>query len=311
MAIWRRQDGIAAVGRGAVTRHLERRTWQVVFPGIYADAGYELTAEQWGWAAVLASAPRSVADPGPVIACLRTAARIWGFVLIDDDDPATGASERLLHHVHTHRNLASTRAAEGRPRILRHRLGLGPGEGVRLESGLLVTSPLRTALDCAAQLSLEAAVCLLDDALRRKAFTERELVDAAALRAGRPGSNRINQAVSLADPRAESPAETLSRLVLLPALPNLVPQVEVHDAWGNVVARFDLADKDVKLAFEADGKRWHAGGQMVAKDRARDRSTERLGWWTERATWFELRRRQAEVRARAVAKHRQLSMRAA
>jgi very-short-patch-repair endonuclease len=85
--------------------------------------------------------------------------------------------------------------------------------------------------------------------------------------------------------------------------PGLVPRVELFDAGMRLVARLDLGDEEAKLAVEADGKKGHAGTQMVAKDRRRDRRTGSFGWATERTTWFEVRRQQAALRERVVAAH--------
>ena len=81
----------------------------------------------------------------------------------------------------------------------------------------------------------------------------------------------------------------------LPVLPGLVPQVRVLDRSGRVVARLDLGEQALQLGAEADGKRGHAGEQMVARDRRRDRKTDHLGWRTERFTWHDLRCRPDEV----------------
>jgi very-short-patch-repair endonuclease len=115
--------------------------------------------------------------------------------------------------------------------------------------------------------------------------------------------------VALADARAESPPETLARLLLRPQLPGLEPQVELFDQTARIVARFDLGDRRVRLAVEADGKVAHAGAAMVAKDRRRDRRTEALGWHTERVTWWELRCEQAAFVRRVVTVHADLAAR--
>lgn len=314
--MWRRHDALAVKSRSQVQEQLERGRWVGAFRATYIEATGDVTVGQRELAAVLATCPRGLppeVDGVPTaVACLRSAARVWGLTLINDDDPATGGNEHLWHDVSTDRNLAreSTPTAEGHV-IFRHRLTFVRGDFVRLAPGLWVTTPLRTALDCAARLPLDAAVCLLDNGLRRRLFTEAELQAGVAARAQWPGVRRIAQAVSLADRRAESAAETLARLLLLPHLPGLVPQVKISNLRGAVIARADLGDKAVRLAVEADGKRWHAGEPMVAKDRARDRKTEALGWYTERITWHELRCQQAAVIARVVARHRDLLQRAA
>ncbi|MCW2615255.1 MAG: hypothetical protein JWN08_2249 [Frankiales bacterium] len=287
-----------------VATQLRRRAWQQPWPGVYADAGVDLDPTQRAVAAVLASG--GAGQPAPLrpggraglraIACGRTAARVHGFLLIDDDDPATGAREASLDEVAvrtSRRDLVV--APDGATRSLcRRRLLLGAGDVRLVPGGLHVTSRLRTIADCAAALSREALVCLLDDALHRGLVRREGLAELVRARAWCVGAVALREAVAAADARAESPAETLTRLLLLPVLPALVPQVRVHDD-RRVVARLDLGDEELRLGIEADGRVGHAGEQMVAKDRRRDRTTERLGWRTERFTWFDLRRRQDEV----------------
>ncbi|MCU1587271.1 MAG: hypothetical protein JWN31_764 [Frankiales bacterium] len=279
----------------------------MLYPSVYADGFRTLSAEDWALAATLASAAR---HPGavPPVASGRTAARVWGMPLIDDNDPATRAHNWFMDEVITTRALPDlTMAAapdEPRGRELRRRQRrLAPSQVVRHASGFWITNPVTTAIDLVPALALDAALCLLDDGLHRGLFTAAELASATS---GRPGSRAMARALALADGRAESPPETLARLLLRPLLPGLVPQVRCFDYKGVVVARFDLGDPDVKLAVEVDGKLAHAGDRMVAKDRARDRRTEALGWVTERCTWYELRRQPQELVARIVARDAQL-----
>jgi len=304
--VWTRAQALQLITPGEL-RTLRASAWQVVWPGVYADGGVELTAEQRCWAAVLASGGagqpvpwrRAADDPGRVrsrlraVACGRTAARFWELPLVDDDDPATGASELALDDVSVWSHLPEL-AHDGRV-LRRHRLRLGGDDMVRTRAGLYVTSPLRTLVDCSRLLTPEAAVCALDHALGRRLVTRAELDRAVAARAGVPGCDRLRRAVSASDGRAESCAETLTRLLALPVLPSLEPQVELRDSWGVLVARFDLGDRERRLAVETDGKAGHSGAVMVARDRARDLRTERLGWWTERVTWFDVRCRQRQT----------------
>jgi hypothetical protein len=313
--VWTWQQAIAAVSPNTVRARLRSGRWQQLFRAVYADGDRELGATDWALAAVLASGVDH-ATPNAAVVAGRSAARVWELPLIDDDDPATRSDERFVHEVIT---LAAQRRlvmpkAEDAPRpveLRRHRRQLLVREVVRHEAGFWVTAPLRTAVDCASTLTLEAEVCLLDHCLRYRLFTAAELAAAVTERTGRVGGRALAEAVALADGRSESPAETLARLLLLPALPGLRPQVRAADERGRVVARFDLADPVVKLAVEVDGKRGHAGGQMVAKDRARDRRSEALGWVTERCTWYELRCDRDELLARIVARDAQLRARAA
>ena len=329
LGVWTRSEALACTSRHVVRRLLETGLWQVVFPGVYADGGYVLAPEQRAVAAVLASGgggqPFAVGRPRSdgshamllrAVACGRTAARVWQLPLVDDDDPATGATERLLHDVHSRAGLGVRRgpgSTIGRQRdeLRRHRLRLDRADFVRRPSGLWITTPLRTAWDCAGLLTAEATVCLLDDGLRRGLFSVDDLHRTLAERRGIPGSRRFDDAVARSDGRSESAAETLARLLLLPVLPGLVPQVSLRAPDGRVVARFDLGDEHARLAVDMDGKRGHAGEAMVAKDRRRDRGTEPYGWRTERGTWFEVRCRQQEFVSRVVAQHALWSRRSA
>ena len=309
---WTRRQALTVLTKGQVQAAVRRGDWVELWPCVYTDAGHDLTADQRAFAAILACGGADQTTPGPgcssrrrlrAFAFGRTAVRVHGFPLIDDDDPATGAREHLLDDVGVWSHGAPLRSnqADGPLRELRrYQPALRQGDLVRLPQGLWVTSPLRTLVDCARLLSVEALVCALDDALHRQVVTRAELDRAVLDRTWCVGTFALREAVRLSDGRTESPAETLARLLLLPVLPGLVPQVRVYDDAHRLLARLDLGDERTRFAVEADGKRGHAGEQMVAKDRARDRATDSIGWRTERCTWWELRRRQPQLVRRVV-----------
>ena len=288
--VWTRAEALEAVSRSVVRRRIGTGVWQRPWPGVYADAGIVLDPEQRAVAAVLASGEGAAA-------CGRTAARVHGFVLVDDDDPVTGAAEHLVDEVAV--RVRGRRLVEPDGRVLQRReLALRDGDLVHGRSGLTVTSRVRTVLDCAGLLQPEALVCLLDDALHRGLVTVEEL--AARVGPSRAGA-ALGRGLALADGRAESPGETLARLLLLPVLPGLVPQVEVFDRASRLLARFDLADPQRRLAVEMDGRRGHAGDLMLARDQRRDAWTAALGWLTVRGTWWDVRRGQAAFVRRVLA----------
>lgn len=293
--VWTRADACRLLPASSVRAALKDGSWQRLWPGTYADAG-AVTAEQHCWAAVLAS------GGADAVACGRTAARFWGFPLVDDLDPATGAREHRFDEVVAPAHRRTLRSADRE--LGRHRFVLRPDDVVRTPSGLSVTSALRTLVDCCSLLTQEAAVCALDHALHRGDVQAAELDAAVAAARGRPGAVALTAAAALADGRAESPFETLTRLVLLPVLPGLEPQVELRDPAGWLIARFDLADRRRRLAVESDGQTGHAGPQMVARDRRRDERAEDLGWHTERFTWYDVRCRPEQVRARVLRRAR-------
>jgi hypothetical protein len=283
--VWTTAD---ARRRGLTVEQVRHRTasgeWQRLRRGVFTDGGIVADAGMRAWAAVVAAG-----GSGRAWATGRTTARLLDLPLIDDDDPATGALDRAHDDV----AVPPTRRPVQRTTLRVHRGVLTAGTTtiagcptVTLEGALL---PL------AAVLTHEALVCLLDAALHRHLLDRTQLTLVVERGTGRQHSAALRLAASVADPRAESPAETLARLLLLPVIPSLEPQVELFDDVARLVARFDLGDRHVRFAVEADGKRGHAGSTMVARDRRRDRSTGRWGWATERVTWFELRRQQAAL----------------
>ena len=313
LGIWTRAEALALLTPGEIDALVRTRIWQTPWRGVYADGGCDLSAAQRALAACLASGgagqPFPYGLPNPVtgkrrrrlraVAAGRTAARVYGLPLINDHDPATGAVEHLHDDVAVTEHFPAL-TKDGRT-LHRRQLRLAAGEFVRRPGGLWVTSPARTLVDCARLLTHEALICAIDNALRRDTDLLPKLALTSARCGGAVGAPALRRALALADGRAESAAETLARLILLPVLPGLRPQVRLFDHAARLVARFDLGDEEIRLAVEADGQAGHAGDRMVAKDQRRDIRTRSFGWWTERATWYDLRRRQGELRARVVA----------
>jgi very-short-patch-repair endonuclease len=142
--------------------------------------------------------------------------------------------------------------------------------------GIQVTTPLRTAFDCARWLRGAERVVVVD------ALTHAGLVTVDAIRGYIAGKRRLRnlrvaeQVLELVDSRAESPMETRLRVLLIESgLPRPVSQLNVRDTNGRFVARLDLAYEEAKVAVEYDGAlHWK---QRREDDRRRDRLRE-LGW---------------------------------
>lgn len=286
--VWTRGDALACgLSDDVIARKVRIGYWQQLRRGVFCDGGVAPSAAMRGWAAVLASGgeERAWADG-------RTALRLFGLPLIDDDDPATGACDRVQDDVAVARSRPPRKTAT----LHRHRRAHACAIGVL--SGCPCVSLEEALLTAAGVLTHEALVCVLDAALHRGLLTAKALDALLARSARRRHVDTLRRAVALADGRAESPAETLCRLLLLPHLPGMVPQVQVRDGSGRLIARLDLGDERLLLAVEADGRAGHAG--MAAKDRQRDARTEDVGWRTERCTWFELRRRQHQLLRRVL-----------
>jgi hypothetical protein len=173
--------------------------------------------------------------------------------------------------------------------------------------GVPVLSPLRTAVDLGVVLRPDALVAALDHILRNELVNFDALSDAVADdRRGRDGTLAMRAALGLVDAKAESPHESLTRLVLKPVLPGLESQVRIVDRRGRLIARLDLGDEEIRLGVESDGAAYHRG--RAAADRKRD---YRTGWTIERVSWFETRCESEQLRQRVLATAAGLRARAA
>ena len=144
--------------------------------------------------------------------------------------------------------------------------------------GVLVTSPVRTALDLGRWLPLLDGVAGLDAMLHACIVDHDELRDAAQRLRGYRHKLRLDKALDLADGRAESPQESRLRirLVVYARLPEPVVQFVVPFAGGEF--RLDLAYVELRVAVEYDGEEYHSQPEDVAYDEWRRMRLRELGW---------------------------------
>ncbi|NLE72278.1 MAG: hypothetical protein GX609_09350 [Actinomycetales bacterium] len=149
--------------------------------------------------------------------------------------------------------------------------------------GIPVTSPVRTAFDLARLWPLVPAVVALDRMLALRLVDVGELVEVVDRRRrwrGVPGARR---ALALADVGAESPRETVLRLLWQAAgFPRPLVNPVVLDQRGEFVARVDLLDPEAGVVGEYDGAA-HADAIRRAGDARREEAIEDLGLVVVRA----------------------------
>lgn len=157
--------------------------------------------------------------------------------------------------------------------------------------GLPVSSLARTAFDCAASLPPAQGLVIADSALRAgadPALLHRITEEAA----GRRGVRRAREVLALADGRADSAGESLTRWAALAAglpAPDLQVAIETRLGWRWV----DLGWRDVRLAVEFDGRlKYGADGagaaRTVFEEKRRQDALEDEGWTVVRVVWAEL-----------------------
>ncbi|MCV7383637.1 DUF559 domain-containing protein [Mycolicibacter longobardus] len=284
-----RQGGVVTSGQalGVVTRRgleseLKHGSLQKIWYGIYADG--ELTDE-------LLLRGLDLATGTTVAVCLGTAAAAYGF---DTEEPID------LHVLNPpDRQL---RSADG---LVVHRREGAPLSEV---AGRPATAPAWTAVEVARALRRPRALATLDAALRSGACSRRELRQAVIQQSGRRGIVAVRDLLPLADPLAESPMESESRLMMIDGgLPLPVLQLEIVDrdyrTW-----RVDFAWPAQRVAVEYDGVVPHEGLAAFVYERQRRAALQELGWVVisliaddvRRRPWQTVRRIETQL-ARAAA----------
>ena len=147
--------------------------------------------------------------------------------------------------------------------------------------GLQVTTPLRTACDLGRLLSRDWAFAALDSMLRLGAFDRMTLVHEVERFGGMRGVRQLRGFAPRADPRSDSPAESVARLRWQDVFPlhPPQPQVEVPTPFGWSYW-LDLAIEDLLFAVEYDGEEWH---RRTTKQKRKDAT--RRGWLRDKRGW--------------------------
>lgn len=176
--------------------------------------------------------------------------------------------------------------------VVRH-FGRLPGADRGTVGGFPVTSLARTVVDCASTLAGGSGLVVADSALRH-GLDPADLDAVLRARGGSRGITRAREVVAMADGRAESPGETLTRWALLSnGLPGAVPQLEVRTRRG--VFRLDLGWSGSRVGLEFDGFVKYSGEfgstapEAVFAEKQRQDAIEDEGWRILRVSWGDLR----------------------
>lgn len=155
--------------------------------------------------------------------------------------------------------------------------------------GVLTVLPAVACLQVATQFGGEAGLVSADDALRRRVVSRDDLD--VAMTAMQPGrwSREPAKMLELADARIESAAESRTRWALRTLgfrMPT--PQVAIHDAGGEFVARVDFLYEDIKLVIEVDGLGKYGTSAALHAEKLREDRLRALGYHVVRLTWADL-----------------------
>jgi hypothetical protein len=249
--------GSRALATGDVANKYRLRSgYRAVFPDVYLpDDGTVPTLRQLTEAAWLWSGQQGIISG-------VAASAIHGAKWVHDDTRID-----LIH--------PNPRAPRG---IVTHRDTLYAGE-FTLTAGMRVATAARTAFDLGRWLNRNDAVARLDALGRASGFDQGEVLDLTRRHPGSRHVRRLNSALALHDPGAQSPQETWLRLLAVDAgYPRPRTQIPVDCGDGYPRYFLDLGWEDVLVALEYDGAHHRSDPEQARHDIVRHETLVELGW---------------------------------
>ncbi len=301
-AVWMRADlaGVAgsqgdvftraqAIAAGITSREFATMTkpggpWVKVRYAVYADRGRWQRLDDDGRA--------GLRDLGALLVCHddavlshSSAARRLGLPLVDVDDG--------LSHL-TRASLRQTARVEAG--IKHHVAALSP-EHVSEVLGIPVTTPIRTVLDVSREYGYRAGLVAADAALRAGANRE-DLINLAEALTTEPYRPVFAAVAAEADGRAETPIETLGR-ILVKSMG--ITELELQHRFtfdDGGYADGDIYSPELDYLFECDGRmkyqdgyddfgRLVTGRELLWKEKKREDKVRGLGTGVSRIIWVD------------------------
>jgi hypothetical protein len=256
------------ISRKAIACHVKAGRVVRLRRGVYAAAQPDI----FGRIAAL-----DLAAGGRIVACLGTAASLYGF---DTEH------EPRLHVLDPGVRMRPS------PDVMVHQR---VGAPLRRVEGRLATAPAWTAVEVARTLWRPRALATLDAAVHIGACTPAELRQAIEEQKGRRGIVKVRELADHVDGRAESPMESEARLVFVDGgLPKPELQYRIVDRCGDLW-RVDFAWPEAKLVAEYDSIDWHMGPEALLHDRLKTSRLQECGWTTVPMTVIDIRRDQLRL----------------
>jgi len=163
-----------------------------------------------------------------------------------------------------------------------------PAAHVTSRSGVPVTTVARTVVDLARTLTFAEGVVAADSALFRGLAVPVELWAAAGERRHQWGGVKAQRVVKFADASAESPLESLARVLFDEAqLPPPDLQAPIYD--GDLfIGRADFLWRRHKLIVEVDGSAKYTDPQRARAQLWRDKALRAAGYEVIHFSWAEI-----------------------
>lgn len=168
---------------------------------------------------------------------------------------------------------------------------------VRLQDrdGLRVIEPAYAILGIAAENGLRQTVAVLDAGLHTGLVASSRIEEMLGVCPGWPGYEVVTAATALTDPEAESPGESLTRLLLRSLGYSVRSQVEIRATSPEFSARVDFLLEFYPVVIEFDGLKKYAAADgsadhgALVRAKAREDRLRALGYEVVRLVWADLK----------------------
>jgi hypothetical protein len=252
--------------------------WVVVRRGVYADRDtWDALDAYAGRPTARARAAHLTIDVDHVLSH-DSAAHLWGL-------PVALARSDLVHI--TRPGVWGSRTEHG----IKHHLAMRPPP-VETVAGLPATGLARTAMDLAREHGIDCGTAAADRAMRWGVIPDdfAEVIDGMK---SWPGVTRCRRAATLADPGADTPGETLARLMVLElglGVPETQFPVPIADgiAWCDLRLGRHIIEFDGRRKYRNVGQGGDATGSpehVVWAEKVRERDIAAHGLGISRVFW--------------------------
>jgi len=248
-------------------QRIEARIWSRVRHGVYVDGPLPADREELH---LVRCAAAVLAMPHLVISH-ESAARLRGWALLEPPPPVVsglsrswgGRTKAGVHVRQTHLPDAQIGSARGLP----------------------TTSGDRTVVDLAASLRFEPAVVVADHALHSGASTRAGVLAVLAALGQSVPQRAVQRVIDAADALAESPGESLTRLLLIECgFPTPRAQVQIGPY------RVDFLLDGTRVVVEFDGRIKYDDPDALWREKQREDWLRAQGYEVVRLTWDDVRR---------------------
>jgi very-short-patch-repair endonuclease len=267
----RAQARSAGLADAEVRRLIRAGTWSAPYYGVLAVTAPPDDRQRHALAATAVALARAACVSGP------SAAVLHGLPLLREPGPVVLTTAKRLRM--------------GRRGDVLVRSATLPASQRTTWYGAALTTMARTVADLA-RADRAAGLVAADAALHERLITPDDLTRAAESCAGWPGARGVRDVLRLASSLAESPLESLTRLLAADAgLP--APELQV---WIGGY-RVDLLWPAQRVIVECDGRVKYTRDELW-REKRRQEQLERLGFRVVRALWADVTRRPSETAER-------------